>query len=137
MKVASENNISLVDVVYADITDSESLDAEWINRIEGEKSRGSGPSQAELDERYEARQIDRTKRYLEKPSSFNDDLTSSTEQEIITPKPVLAQQSNNRPTKTKQKILRSTETRYFRRFLRKSLLMEGQTRLKVWKKPTY
>ena len=63
MKVASEKkNISLVDVAYADSTDSESLDAKWINRIQEEESPGSDPSQAELDERCEARQINRAKR---------------------------------------------------------------------------
>ena len=44
MKAASEKNFSLVDTTYADITDSARLDAKWINRIEGEESRGSGPS---------------------------------------------------------------------------------------------
>ena len=44
MKAASEKNVSLVDATYADITDSARLDAKWINRIEGEESRGSGPS---------------------------------------------------------------------------------------------
>ena len=44
MKAASEKNFSLVDATYADITDSARLDAKWINRIEGEESRGSSPS---------------------------------------------------------------------------------------------
>ena len=128
MKVASEKkNISLVDVAYADSTDSESLDAKWINRIQEEESPGSDPSQAELDERCDARQINRAKRYLEKPSSLNDDLTSSAEHAKITLKPVLAGQSNNASPKTERKIFRSTETRYFRKLLRKSL--EGQTRV--------
>ena len=47
MKAANEKNISLVDATYADITDSARLDAKWVNRIEGEESRGSGPSQVE------------------------------------------------------------------------------------------
>ena len=55
MKAANEKNISLVDATYADITDSARLDTKWINRIEGEESPGSGPSQVELSERYEAR----------------------------------------------------------------------------------
>ena len=40
MKAASEKNISLVDATYADITDFARLDAKWVNRIEGEESRG-------------------------------------------------------------------------------------------------
>ena len=80
MKAASETNISLVDAKYADIIDSARLDGKWINRIEGEESRGLGPSQVELDERNEARQINRAKRYIEETSDFNNDLTPSAEQ---------------------------------------------------------
>ena len=129
MKAASEKNISLVDATYADIIDSARLDAKWINRIEEEESRGWSPSQVELDERYEARQINRAKRYIEETSDFNHDLTPSAEHTINTTTPVLARQSNNAPPKVKRKRLISTETRYFRKLLRKSLLMEGQTRV--------
>ena len=128
MKAASEKNISLMDTTYADITDSARLDVKWINQIEAEESQRSGLSQAELDERYEARQINRSKRYIEENSSFNDDLTSSAEQAIITTTPALARQSNNAPPKIKRERLRSTQTSYFKNLLRKSLLMEGQTR---------
>ena len=114
-----------MDATYADTTDSARLDAKWINRIEGEESRGSGPSQVELDERYEARQINRAKRYIKETSDFNDDLASSAEHTVITTKPVLARTSNNAPPKVKRKRFRSTETGYFRKLLRKSLLMEG------------
>ena len=103
MKAASEKNISLVDATYADITDSARLDAKWINRIEGEESRGSGPSQVELDERYEARQINRAKRCIEEASDFNDDLTPSAEHTINIAAPVLARKSNNAPPKVKRK----------------------------------
>ena len=89
MKAASEKNISLVNATYAVITDSARLDAKWINRIEGEESRGSGPSQVELDERYEARKINRAKRYIEETSDFNDDLKPSAEHTIIATKSVL------------------------------------------------
>ena len=95
--------------------------------MQGEESRGSGPSQAELDERYEAQQVNRAKRYVEKPSSLNDDLTSSAEHAKITLKPVLARQSDSAPPKAKRERFRSKETRYFRKLLRKSL--EGQTRV--------
>ena len=74
VKAANEKNISLVDATYTDITNSARLEAKWINRIEGEESRGSGPSLVELDERYEARQINRAKRYIVETSDFNDDL---------------------------------------------------------------
>ena len=127
MKAANEKNISLVDVTYVDITDSARLDSKWINRIEGEESRGLGPSQ--VDERYEARQINRAKRYIKETSDFNDDLTSSAEHTVITAKPVLARPSNNAPPKVKRKRLRSTEAGYFRKLLRKLLLMEGQARV--------
>ena len=129
MKAASEKNVSLVDATYADITDSARLDAKWINRIEGEESRGSGPSEVELDQHSKAWQINRTKQYIEETSNFNDDLTSSVEHTIITTKSVLAQQSNDSPPKVKWKRLRSTETSYFSKILRKSLLMEGQARV--------
>ena len=96
-----------------------------------------GPSKFELDERYEVRQINRAKRYIEETSGFNDDLTSSAEHTVITTKRVLDRPSNNAPPKVKRKRLRATETVFFRNLLRKSLLMEGQTHChKVWKKLT-
>ena len=130
MQTANKKNISLVDATYADITDSARLDGKWINWIEGEESRRSGPSsQVELDERYEARQINRAKWYTAKTSNFNDDLTSSAEHIVITTKSVLARPSNNTPLKVIRKRLRSTETGYFRKLLRKSLLIKGQARV--------
>ena len=118
MKAPSEKNISLVDATHANITDSARLDAKWINWI-GEESRGSGPSQAELDKSDEARQINRAKRYIEEASNFNDDLTSS------------PWQSNTALPMVKWKRSGLTETSYFREFLRKSLLKECQTRV-LW-----
>ena len=56
---------------------------------------------------------------MEETSNFNDDLTSSVEHTIITTKSVLAQQSNDSPPKVKWKRLRSTETSYFSKSLRK------------------
>ena len=105
MKAPSEKNISLVHATYANITDSARLDAKWINQI-GEESRWSGPSQAELDKRDEARQINRAKRYIKEASNFNDDPTSS------------PWQSNTALPMVKWKRPRSTETSYSRKLLR-------------------
>ena len=66
---------------------------------------------------------------MDETSDFNDVLRSSTEHIVITTKPVLDRPSNNPLLKVKRKRLRSTETGYFRKLLRKSLLMEGQTRV--------
>ena len=53
MKASNEKNISLVDSICADISDSARLDAKWKNRLLGE-----------LEDRYELRQIDRASRYV-------------------------------------------------------------------------
>ena len=72
MKAARENNISLVDAVYTDVSDSARLDAKWLNRLKGERCRGSGPSCLELEDRSELRKIDRTNRFVEENSIFDD-----------------------------------------------------------------
>ena len=72
MKAAHENNISLVDGVYADRSDSAKLDAKWLNRFKGERCRGSVPCCLELEDRSELRQIDRENRSVEKNSRFDD-----------------------------------------------------------------
>ena len=66
MKAANEKNISLLHATYANITDSARLDTKWVNRVEGEESQGSISSQAEFDKCYEAQQINRAKRYIER-----------------------------------------------------------------------
>ena len=74
MKASNEKNISLVDSIYADISDSARLDAKWKNRLLGEHCRGRGPSSLELEDRYELRQIDRANRYVVEKSYQVDDL---------------------------------------------------------------
>ena len=44
MKSASQNNLSLVDAVHADVTDSARVEARWCNREDGERCFGSGPT---------------------------------------------------------------------------------------------
>ena len=72
MKASNEKNISLVDSIYADISDSARLDAKWKNRLLGEHCRGRGPSSLELEDRYELRQIDHANRYVEKTYLVDD-----------------------------------------------------------------
>ena len=69
---AARENISLVDAVYTDVSDSARLDAKWLNRLKGERCCGSGPSCLELEDRSELRKIDRTNRFVEENSSFDD-----------------------------------------------------------------
>ena len=74
MKASNEKNISLVDSIYADISDSARLDAKWKNSLVGEHCRGREPSSLELEDRYELRQIDRANRYVVEKSYQVDDL---------------------------------------------------------------
>ena len=74
MKASNEKDISLVDSIYADISDSARLDAKWKNRLLGEHCRGRGPSSLELEDRYELRQRDRANRYVVEKSYQVDDL---------------------------------------------------------------
>ena len=74
MKASNEKDISLVDSIYADISDSARLDAKWKNRLLGEHCHGRGPSSLELEDRYELRQIDRPNRYVVEKSYQVDDL---------------------------------------------------------------
>ena len=50
MKASNEKNISLVDSIYADISDSDRLDAKFKNRLLGVHCCGSGPSSLELED---------------------------------------------------------------------------------------
>ena len=63
-KASNEKNISLVDSIYADISDSDRLDAKFKNRLLGVHCCGSGPSSLELEDWYELRQIGRANRYV-------------------------------------------------------------------------
>ena len=64
MKAVNVKTLSLVDAVYADISDSARFDATWKNRLQGEISRGRGPRGIDLGERDERRQIDRANCYI-------------------------------------------------------------------------
>ena len=74
MKASNENNISLTDSIYADISDSARPNAKWKTSLLGEHCRGNGPSSLELEDRYELRQIDRANRYAVEKSYQVDDL---------------------------------------------------------------
>ena len=74
MKASNEKNISLVDSIYADISDSARLDAKWKNRLLVEHCRGRGLSSLELEDRYELGQIDRANRYVTEKSYQVDHL---------------------------------------------------------------
>ena len=65
MKAADEINISLVDAVPYDITDSARLQAKWENRINGERCTGRGSSPLELSERSSRGQIGRAHRFID------------------------------------------------------------------------
>ena len=71
-KASNEKNISLVDSIYVDITDSARL--EQNGKMLGEHYCGRGPSSLELENRYELKQIDRANRYVVQKSYQVDDL---------------------------------------------------------------
>ena len=56
MKAGNQKNFSLVDAVYAGVTDSARLETIWGNMKEGEKCSGSGPTGHDLNLRSEIRQ---------------------------------------------------------------------------------
>ena len=57
MKVANKINVSLVDAVYYDITDSVRFQAKWENQINGDRCTGRSPSPLELSGRSSRRKI--------------------------------------------------------------------------------
>ena len=65
MKAADEINVSLVNAVYYDITDSARLQAKWENRINGERCTGRGSSPLELSERSSRGQIGRAHCFID------------------------------------------------------------------------
>lgn len=71
MKAAYRGNISLVDVVYADISDSARLVAKWFNGLKRERCHGSSPSCLEFEDCSESLKIDRTIRFAEENSRFD------------------------------------------------------------------
>ena len=81
MKAADEINISLVDAVPYDITDSARLQAKWENRINGERCTGCGPSPPELSERSSRRQIEQAHRFIDEEEEIfatTEELPAST-----------------------------------------------------------
>ena len=64
MVTARKKGNPLVDDVYAEISDSLRLSAEWENRKDGESLQGSGPSGLDLLEQDEERQIQRAKAFI-------------------------------------------------------------------------
>ena len=129
MKAANEKNLSLVDAVYADISNSARFDATWKNRLQGEISRGCGPSGINLEERDDRRQIDRANRYIRETYDDVQDtnvLLTSAEKQVLLEVPGIA--SNNMP-KLKKRRFRSIDSKNFQIMLRRMVEVDAQTRI--------
>ena len=74
MKAAGGKNVSLIDVVYASVTDSVRLEAKIQNREIGEVVRGTGPSESEVQKRRERRQILHAEQMVERQAISGEDL---------------------------------------------------------------
>ena len=129
MKAANEKNLSLVDAVYADISDSARFDATWKNRLQGEISRCRGPSGIDLEERGERRQIDRANRYIRETCDDVQDmnvLLTSAGKQVLLDVPVT--ESNNMP-KLKKRRSRSIDSTCVQIMLRRMVELDAQTRI--------
>ena len=74
MKATGGKNLSLIDAVYASVTDSVRLEAKIQNRENGEVVRGTGPSESEVQKRSERRQILRAEQMVESRAISGEDL---------------------------------------------------------------
>ena len=80
-QVSMKVNISLVDAIYYDITDSAPLQVKWENRINGEGCTGGGPSPLELSGRSSRRQIGQAYRFVDEEEEIfatTEELPTST-----------------------------------------------------------
>ena len=97
MKAADEINVSLVDAVYYDITDSARLQAKWENRINGERCTGCGTSPLELSERSSRRQIGQAHGFIDE----EEEIFATTEE---LPASTLPLSHSSQPPKTKKRL---------------------------------
>ena len=97
MKAADDINVSLIDAVYYDITDSACLQVKSENRINGEKCTGRGPSPLELSERSSHRQIGRAHHFIDE----EEDIFATTEK---LPASTLSLIQSSQSPKAKKKI---------------------------------
>ena len=112
MKAADEINVSLVDAVYYDITDSARLQAKWENRINGERCTGHSPSPLQLSERSSRRQIRRVHRFFDE----EEEIFATTEE---LPASTLPLSHSWQPPKAKKR-LRSVDSQSFRAIVKKA-----------------
>ena len=94
---ADEINVSLVDVVCYDITDSARLQVKWENRINGERYTWRGPSPLELSERSSRRQIGRAHHFIDE----QEEIFATTEELLAL---TLSLSQSSQPPKVKRKI---------------------------------
>ena len=108
MKAGNEANISLADSVYADLSDSARLEADWRNRLAGGSSNGSGPSGVRRVDRDESRQISRAIALSREVESG----IQPEQEEEISMEQILDEQRSHRPDKSafKRKLVSSTHT---------------------------
>ena len=130
MKAGGEKNLSLVDAVYSDISDSARLEAKWLNRIEGERCAGAGPTPLQLESRNERRQVGRANRFVtelaenEEYQEHNDNDPEETHLE------------SSQPPKAKKRRLKSLESKYFQEILKKSKALKEKLCITEMKKTT-
>ena len=94
---ADEINVSLVDVVCYDITDSARLQVKWENQINGERYTWCGPSPLELSERSSRRQIGRAHHFIDE----QEEIFATTEELLAL---TLSLSQSSQPPKVKRKI---------------------------------
>ena len=141
MKAAGGKNLSLIDAVLADITDSSRLEAKWRNRARGERSVGEGPDGSTLLARDERRQIERAEHFLADYPTFQareDTAMESSEDANFmifdakrSHRPDVQQkrQSVSNLPSVKAKRRRSLETTYFKKILGRFHKVEKKTKV--------
>ena len=111
MKVAHENNISLVAAVYADISDSAKLDAKRLSRLKGERCCWSSTFCLEFEDCSELQQIDCTNKFVEENLRFENVETEKSPKEC---RKCSSNQSHCLP-KVKKTRQRSLNERYMQK----------------------
>ena len=116
MKSAGQKNLSLVQALQADVTDSIRLEARWLNRQTGESSTGAGPSGADLVIRNKIRQHGQATYYAEKISRIDDELEDNDdEHETFDTSGLCNPTSSHRPDKASKNPLYRPKTKMKRR----------------------
>ena len=137
MKAGNQKNLSLVDAVYADVTDSARLEAIWSNRKDGEKCSGSGPTGHDLSLRSEIRQVAKASYLIDHErsiSSSDDDLLSLVDHTgLYDPKSTHRSDKRTKPPyyapKVKKRGKRSLESQCFKEALQKAKEMSLFTKV--------